>query len=160
MRFSMGFEGMVRRLLSIVMIASALAVDVAVAEVNGESVQQARQVMDEFMAAFNARDEGRWADTLLFPHVRFASGGVVVHDSKQAFVAGMDFDAFARQNDWDFSEWDDIEVIHAGATKVHFKVRFSRFNPQGQAYATFDSLYILQKVEGRWGIRARSSFAP
>lgn len=125
-----------------------------------DSVSAARAVMDAFMTTFNARDEAAWADTLLFPHVRFASGGVVVHETREAFLQGMDFDAFARANNWDHSRWDSIEVIQADSEKVHFKVTFTRFNPAGEAYVTYDSLYILQKIDGRWGIRARSSFAP
>ena len=127
---------------------------------SGGAVAAARQVMEDFMTAFNARDEARWADTLLFPHVRFASGGVVVHGTRAEFLADMDFDEFARLNNWSHSAWDAIEVIQAGPDKVHFKVKFSRFNSAGQPYSSFDSLYILQRVEGRWGIRARSSFAP
>lgn len=120
----------------------------------------ARATMDEFLAAFNARDEDRWADTLHFPHVRIASNGLSVDADKRTFVSNTDLEQFAIDNDWDFSEWDSIETIHAGPDKVHFKVVFSRFNPQGERYVTFDSLYILQKIDGQWGIRARSSFAP
>jgi hypothetical protein len=120
----------------------------------------ARAVMDEFLSAFNARDEVRWAETLHFPHVRIASNGLSVEASKQAFVANTDLEQFAIVNDWDFSAWDSIELVQAGSDKVHFKVVFSRFNPQGERYVTFNSLYILQKIDGKWAIRARSSFAP
>lgn len=125
-----------------------------------DAVAAARIVMDEFITTFNARDEARWANTLLFPHVRVASGTVVVHPSKAEFVASTDLDEFARIYDWSHSAWDSIEVIQAGPDKVHFKVVFSRYNKAGERYVSFDSLYILQQVEGRWGIRARSSFAP
>lgn len=125
-----------------------------------EAIAAARQVMDTFLTTFNNRDESAWADTLLFPHVRVASGSVNVAADKKAFIAATDLQQFAIDNDWDFSEWDSVEVIQASADKVHFKVEFSRFNPRGERYVTFDSLYILQKVDGRWGIRARSSFAP
>jgi len=124
------------------------------------AVAQARAVMDEFMVQFNARDESRWADTLLFPHIRIAGGSVVVTPDKASFVAATDLDEFARLNNWDHSEWDAVEVMQAGPDKVHFKVTFSRFNPDGARYVTYDSLYIVQRAEGRWGIRARSSFAP
>ncbi len=124
------------------------------------SITAAQAVMDEFIAAFNARDEARWADTLAFPHVRIASGEVVVHEDKDAFVAATDMDEFARMNNWGHSEWDSIEVIQAGPDKVHFKVVFSRFRPNGERYVTFNSLYIVQRVADGWGIRARSSFAP
>jgi hypothetical protein len=125
-----------------------------------QAIAAARGVMDDFMTTFNARDEARWADTLLFPHVRVASGSVMVNPTKAEFVANTDLDEFAKLNNWDHSAWDSIEVVQAGPSKVHFKVKFSRFNPAGEKYVSFDSLYILQLVDGRWGIRARSSFAP
>ena len=124
------------------------------------AVKSARAVMENFMTHFNARDAVRWADTLLFPHVRIASGGVTVTPTKAEFVANMDFAAFAETFNWSHSAWDNIEVIQAGPDKVHFKVQFSRFNPAGERYVTFDSLYIVQREGDRWGIRARSSFAP
>jgi hypothetical protein len=124
------------------------------------AVLAARMVMDDFMTHFNARDEARWADTLLFPHIRVASGGVIVSPSKAEFVAAMDLDQFALANNWSHSAWDSIEVIQAGPDKVHFKVQFSRFNPAGEKYVTYNSLYVVQRDGERWGIRARSSFAP
>ena len=51
-------------------------------------------------------------------------------------------------------------MIQAGPDKEHFKVQISRFNPAGERYVTYDSLYIVQREGDRWGIRARSSFAP
>lgn len=129
-------------------------------EDTADAIVAARGVMEDFMTTFNARNESAWADTLLFPHVRIASGEVIVHPSKAEFVAATDLDEFAQVNNWDHSAWDSIEVIQAGPDKVHFKVVFSRFNPAGEKYVTFSSLYILQRVDGRWGIRARSSFAP
>ncbi len=126
----------------------------------GQAIAAARMVMDDFMTAFNAKDESRWADTLLFPHVRVAAGGVVIVPDKATFVAQTDLKQFALDNNWAYSRWDSIEVIQAGADKVHFKVTFSRFNPAGERYVTYDSLYIVQRVDDRWGIRARSSFAP
>jgi hypothetical protein len=124
------------------------------------AVLAARAVMDDFMTHFNARDEARWADTLLFPHIRVASGGVIVSPSKAEFVAATDLDQFALANNWSHSAWDSIEVIQAGPDKVHFKVQFSRFNPAGEKYVTYNSLYVVQRDGDRWGIRARSSFAP
>ena len=60
------------------------------------AIAEASEVMREFMLTFNAQDPDRWAQTLLFPHVRISSGGVVVHPSREEFVAQMDFQAFAR----------------------------------------------------------------
>jgi hypothetical protein len=92
--------------------------------------------------------------------VRIASGTVNVTPDKAAFLQAMDMEEFARRFNWHHSAWKSIELIQADPTKVHFKVAFTRFNAQGEPNATFNSLYILQNIDGRWGIRARSSFAP
>lgn len=120
----------------------------------------ALDVMYAFMRAFNSRDPGAFADTLLFPHVRIAGGSVTVSPTRETFIQAMDFSAFAQRFDWAYSQWDSIETIQADEGKVHFAVAFTRFNNDGQANATFRSLYILQPGADGWGIRARSSFAP
>jgi len=125
-----------------------------------ESEKAALKVMYEFMASFNSRDVARWADTLLFPHIRVASGGVKVNLTKSGFIAETDLQEFARINNWHHSEWNSIETVQDDSEKVHFKVRFTRFNPAGEAYVSFNSLYILQKTDQGWGVRGRSSFAP
>ena len=126
-----------------------------------QAIAAATVVMHEYMAAFNSRDPAQWADTLLFPHVRISSGGVVVHPARDEFVAQMDFAAFAQRNSWQRSAWDYLELVQVGAGKVHIAVRFTRYDPQQQPTASFDSLYVLQPNDsGDWGIRARSSFAP
>ena len=125
-----------------------------------QAIQAAEAVLHEFIRTFNDNDEAAWADTLLFPHIRVASGGVSVTPTKEAFVAATDLDAFALANNWSYSQWDDLQVIQASSTKVHYKVTFSRFNPDGERYATFESLYVVQKTDQGWGIRLRSSFAP
>lgn len=128
------------------------------------SVRQAEAdalaVMYAFMTAFNGRDPQAFADTLLFPHVRIASGDVRVSASAQAFVAATDFDAFAQRFDWSFSRWQSIETVQGDENKVHFAVVFVRHNSAGQPNARFESLYILQRSASGWGIRSRSSFAP
>ncbi len=143
------------------MVALLVPVTVHAAEVeHAGAIRQARMVMDQFMDAFNARQAAAWADTLLFPHVRIAGGDVVVHRDRAEFISRTDFAAFAQQHNWQHSAWDNVEVMQAGPDKVHFRVVFSRFGPQGERNATYRSLYVLQRVNGRWGIRARSSFAP
>ncbi len=44
--------------------------------------------------------------------------------------------------------------------KVHFEVVFSRYKADGTKYATYQSLWVSTRKDGRWGIQARSSFAP
>jgi hypothetical protein len=145
-------------LLALLLLCSAVHVDAA--DSTQSPAAAATVVMDNFLAAFNARDESAWAETLHFPHVRIASGQVLVYPTRSEFVAAMDLDVFAESTGWDHSTWDEMTVIQASAYKVHITVTFSRFNAAGKKISTFDSLYVVENVGGRWGIRARSSFAP
>jgi hypothetical protein len=121
---------------------------------------EALAVMEAFMRAFNARDEAAWADTLHFPHVRIASGGVTLYADRAAFLEGTNLADFAENIGWDHSAWDDLQVIQSGAGKVHIAVNFTRYDAQGGVIGSYASLYVLENLDGRWGVRARSSFAP
>lgn len=120
----------------------------------------ARGVMDAFLEAFNARDEAAWADTLLFPHVRLASGAVAVYENRSAFLDSRDLNQFAEETGWDYSTWDDMQIVQSAADKVHIAVTFTRYDAQGSVLATYQSFYVVERADGRWGVRARSSFAP
>ena len=148
------------------MLGVALSGMLAAADAAAESAtvaaaeSRALAVMDAFLAAFNARDEAAWADTLTFPHVRMASGTVMVYPDREAFIAAMDLDAFAETTGWRRSTWDDMHIVQSSPDKVHIRVRFSRFDEKDALMASYDSLYIIEPANGRWGVRARSSFAP
>jgi hypothetical protein len=144
-------------------LAAALVLVVAAAtsakarDVEAEAA--AMKVLDAFMIAFNTRDVAAFEAVLHFPHYRIASGNVsVLQDPRtlpdlfERFVAAMP--------GWDHSAWEKREVIHSGPDKVHIDTRFTRYRADGSVLASYDSLYIVTKQEGRWGVIARSSFAP
>jgi len=122
--------------------------------------EHALRVLDEFMAAFNARDMDAWMGTLHFPHVRIASGGTRVDATPTEMQADFDFARFAKRFDWDHSAWLSREIVQSGPEKVHVAVRFARYRKDGSVIAEFDSLYVVAYRAGRWGVVARSSFAP
>ena len=51
-------------------------------------------------------------------------------------------------------------MIHAGADKVHIDTRFVRYRADGSELGAFDSIYVVTREDGHWGVKARSSFAP
>jgi len=122
-----------------------------------ESVAAAMQVLDDFMAAFNARDIAAWRGTFNFPSVRLASNTLTIIDADyhQPEMFGR-----GALTEWDHSAWARREVIHAGADKVHIDTRFVRYRPDGSELGAFDSIYVVTCEDGHWGVKARSSFAP
>ncbi len=126
---------------------------------DAEAEAAAMKVLDAFMTAFNARDVAAFETVLHYPHYRIASGNVSVlqdpstlPDLFERFVTAMP--------GWDHSAWEQRKVIHSGPDKVHIDTRFTRYRADGSVLASYDSLYIVTKQGGRWGVLARSSFAP
>ena len=113
--------------------------------------------LDRFMAALNRRDEPALNATLHFPHVRLASGKVTTWETPGTYRL-VDF--LGRAGDgWHESRWDERIPIHASADKVHLAVQFSRWRADGSLIGRYRSIYIVIRLDGRWGIQARSSFA-
>ena len=124
---------------------------------DAEAIRAAQGVLDAFMKAFNARDIPAWQDTFNFPSVRLASQGLVILN--KADVSADRFNAGSLA-EWDHSAWDRREVIHAGPDKVHIDTRFTRYRKDGSVIGGFDSIYVVTRQDGHWGIKIRSSFAP
>jgi hypothetical protein len=112
-----------------------------------------------YMKAFNDRDEGAWADTLNYPHLRLAGDAVKTWPTRQAYVDEFDFDAFASRYGWSRSEWESVEAVQVAANAVNVALRATRRDAEGKPLSTFDTYYLVTRENGHWGVRARSSFA-
>jgi hypothetical protein len=121
------------------------------------SIGAAMKCLDDFMAAFNARDIAAWQQTFNFPSVRLASNTLTIIDRDYHRSDMFGRGALAE---WDHSAWSRREVIHAGDDKVHFDTRFVRYRADGSVIGGFDSIYVVTCENGHWGVKARSSFAP
>jgi len=120
-------------------------------------IAAAQACLDAFMTAFNARDLPAFEASFNFPHVRFASGKVTILNPGDQKPSMFTTGALAE---WDHSAWQRRAVIHAGADKVHIDTHFARYRKDGSLLSGFDSIYIVTKQDGRWGIQGRSSYAP
>src|SRR5690349_16372460 len=95
---------------------------------NTVAVAAAQAVLDEFMAAFNARDIAAFEATFNFPSIRLASGRMTTLSAGDMHPAALSTGALAE---WDHSAWDRRTVIHAGPDKVHLDTRSVRYRADG-----------------------------
>jgi hypothetical protein len=116
------------------------------------------QVLDEYMATFNAKDLVAWESTYQFPHYRLASGKMSVLEKAGLRDAAKVFGELQKSG-WDHSKWDHRNIIQASADKVHVDTEFSRYRVDGGLIGHYESLYILTKENGKWGVKFRSSYA-
>ena len=122
-----------------------------------DPLKSALLAMDAYLDALNRSDETAANAACNFPHVRLASGKVTVWQTRGDYK----IDAFkARAGDgWHHSTWDERTPIHVGPDKVHLKVKFSRWRADNSLIGAFETIYIVTRQDGHWGIQARSSFA-
>jgi hypothetical protein len=122
-----------------------------------DSLKAALGVLDAFMVALNRSDEAGVNASYNFPHVRLASGKVTVWQNQGDYKLK---DFYARAGDgWAKSQWEERTPIHVGSDKVHLKVAFSRWRADESLIGRFETIYIVTRQDGHWGIQARSSFA-
>lgn len=122
-----------------------------------DSLDAAMAALDAYMDGLNRGDEAAVNAACNFPHVRLAGGKVVVWHDRGDYRLD-DFRARAGEG-WARSQWDERTPIHVGTDKVHLKVAFSRYKADGTLIGRFETIYIVTRQDGRWGIQARSSFA-
>ena len=60
--------------------------------------------------------------------------------------------------EWDHSELDKFEVIHSGPNKVHLVYTCQHIDVVGECTNVEEGLWVVTKVEDRWGILGRSMF--
>jgi len=126
------------------------------------SETEAAKAIEAFFEAFNAHDKEAHLKTLHFPHIRInGNGGVLIFQNTADFPPLDKTLAFLTKNEgWDHSTLDSMEVIHASEVKVHFNIEFSRYKKDRTRYAVHKSLWIVTKKDSHWGVQARSSYAP
>jgi hypothetical protein len=117
-------------------------------------------VLDSFIVNFREPLEvylPKHLQTYLFPHVRIASGTVTVIPNADSMP--VSYWKARMPAGWDHSEWVSRKIVQASPKKVHVAVVFRRFKKDNTVIADEASLYILEKQNGKWGIRGRSSYA-
>lgn len=120
------------------------------------AIDTAMAVMDANLKALNALDSDAFAKTLHFPHYRLSGSKLQVWDTAETYFD--DFKARAGEG-WHHTVWDKIEVIAAGADKVHLDVQFTRYREDDSSLGTFRSLWVITLIDGVWGALLRSTFA-
>src|SRR5215471_6808854 len=125
-----------------------------------EIEKEVMKVLDDYMAAWNRKDLAAWEQTFHFPHYRLASGRMNVLDKPGMQDAARVWGPAGAGAEWHHSRWDRRKIIHSSPDKVHVDTKFTRCRADGSVISSFESLYILTKEDGRWGVKLRSSFAP
>ena len=126
-----------------------------------ESEARAIRAYGTFIAALNSGDSQAMFEVMHVPHIRISGNGVVIYETKvkveREFLNG--FTSRAGET-WHHTEMDWVQALHSSEDKVHLYLQWTRYDKDGNALATHPALWIMTRVDGKWGAQCRSSFAP
>jgi hypothetical protein len=117
------------------------------------------QVLDGYLEAFNTGDAVKLAAVLHFPHVRIAGDKILVWNTPEEFVRANDMTPLVTKLNWGYNKWDWKHLIQFGPNKMHFAVQLSRYTVNDAFISSFESLYIITRLNSRWAVQGRSSYA-
>tara|TARA_Y100000996_G_scaffold178725_1_gene139632 strand:- start:6021 stop:6440 length:420 start_codon:yes stop_codon:yes gene_type:complete len=108
---------------------------------------------------FNKRDRKISVDLMHFPHVRLWNNQFSIFNSEEEFLKGFDLQTQKlEQEGWTHTVTKDIQAVQSDESKVHLLLLQSRRNKNDIEIENFQTLWIMTKIDGKWGIRFRSSF--
>jgi hypothetical protein len=125
-----------------------------------KAIAAAMKCLDDFMDAWNAHDLKALQDAMNFPHVRLNGDNSLSVSSRSAMTQKRLERMQKGLKGWHHSAWAKREIVAASTNKVHIQTRFVRYRADNSVLTSFDSLYVVTKKNGHWGVRLRSSFAP
>ena len=108
---------------------------------------------------FNKRDRKISVDLMHFPHVRLWNNQFSIFNSEEEFLKGFDLQTQKlEQEGWTHTVTKDIQAVQSDKSKVHLLLLQSRRNKDDIEIENFQTLWIMTKIDGKWGIKFRSSF--
>ena len=140
-----------------IIIAIFLLVPAAAAAQPASDPESAtRAALRAFIDAWNTGDNVELRRTMNFPFVTLFGSRLVVAQEPDDFAT--DFDSMRQRNDWVRSSFDfgSLEIFAVSDTKVHCAIDFHRYDSAGSAYMSGRVLYVVTRIDGRWGLQLRT----
>jgi hypothetical protein len=117
-------------------------------------VGEARACLNRFTAAFNACDVVGVDGELHFPHVMMWEGRSLVWPA--AGQHASDFFEQLKATGWCSTRYEAQEPVLVSPDKVHFVVTYTRRAVDDSVLSLHKNLWIVTRVDDRWGIVLRS----
>lgn len=124
------------------------------------SRKAAVDAVEAYLDAVNRRDAQAFAASLHYPHYRVTIGGQIQPSEEARQVASnITFERLASTG-WARTASHNVNPVQVSSDAVTVALELLRYNADGEQIAQFDTLYFVTRQDGRWALKARSSFAP
>ena len=111
-----------------------------------------KNIIENYIKAFNKRDSIKMSDLFNFPHVRFTNDNVS-GISKSEYLSNQEkVTKLLKKENWHHTEIKEIKNIQSSEAKVHFVIHFVRLDKDSKVTHDFKTLWIVTKINNHWGV--------
>jgi hypothetical protein len=114
----------------------------------------ARETVVAYFRAWNSHDPKALGAAMHFPYVRIGDGAVEVWPTVAEFLAGPEP---GRQRTWFETRLDHVEVAQTSADGVNLAVMYSRRDRTGQAFSSYEAVFLVVRRDNTWRVQAMST---
>mgnify|MGYP001201453467 CR=1 FL=1 len=126
---------------------------------NKNPEQEAIDLCIYWEKGFNERNIDICIEAMHFPHVRLWKNTYSIFYVAEDFIKGFSKQTSDLEKEgWGKTITSNIKAIQSSEDKVHITLHQSRRDKNNKEYHNFVTLWIVTKINDKWGIQFRSSF--
>jgi hypothetical protein len=123
-------------------------------ESNEALISKSMECLDQFGMCFNSQDLAGMDSFLHFPHLLLSGNDLLTWDKPGQLPA--DFFETLKKTGWAKTLNELKKPILISPNKVHYLVHYSRRREDDSIISSHENIWILTKVNDKWGIALRS----
>lgn len=133
-------------------------------QVDAVTLQAARAgseaAIRKFFVDFNNADNTSLRQVNHVPQVMLNQSRFVLARDDSAPIVAVNFAGLRQQENWAFSRIALLNPLSLSADQAIYEVVFERDDANGEHYLTVPAIWVLNRIDGRWGLTYRSLHPP
>lgn len=119
-----------------------------------EILEESFGCLQRFSDAFDEENLEKMDEQLHFPHYLFSGNEMTVWEHSGNMPA--DFFETLKKGGWRRTVCELAEPILISVDKVHYRWNYTRRGENGEVLSSHENIWIVTKINGKWGIALRS----
>ena len=126
---------------------------------SAEEENKAIKCLYDFIYYFNKKDKSKILNCLHYPHMAQSDNNdptIYKNENEMWGYIGFLLDKLEKEENWNKSTLDKVEVINKSENAVQCLVEFNRRLKNNKSYATARGIWVATKKRGHWGLQIRA----
>lgn len=127
-----------------------------ISQAESQARQDAERAVQRFFSAFNNADNVALLEVNHVPQLMLNNTTATYADNVASGIVSVNFTAMREREKWHRSEIENLQAVNVTPTQMIFELEFHRFRADGERYRSVPAVWVLRKIDDKWGIEFRS----